>query len=170
MPFICSKHTSIQVFQYKIIHRTLSCNEWFKNIKIKPDSKCTYCNNTDSITHFLIECKSNNLFWKSWAKWWQAMTGLNIRDESDIHESVFWAFAGISDDAIVINYCILYAKQYIYLEKLKENKNQNTLNIDLKFMGYLSKLKYILKIEKAYVFKHNQSIKFNQFNLIYDNL
>ncbi len=38
-----------------------------------------------------------------------------------------------------------------YLEKLKENKNQNTLNID--FLGYLSKLKYILKIEKAYVFK-----------------
>ncbi len=68
MPVICSRHTSIQAFQYKIIHRTLPCNEWLKNIKIKPDSKCTYCNNTDSITHFLIDCKSNNLFWKRWAK------------------------------------------------------------------------------------------------------
>ncbi len=66
--FKCSQHTSIQAFQYKIIHRTLPCNEWLTNIKTKPDSKCTYCNNTDSITHFLIDCKSNKLFWKCLAK------------------------------------------------------------------------------------------------------
>ncbi len=74
------------------------------------------------------------------------MTGLNKRDESYIHESFLFGFPERSDNAIVINYCILYAKHYIYLEKRKENKNQNTLNID--FLGYLSKLKYILKIEK----------------------
>ncbi len=81
-----------------------------KNMKIKPDSKCTYCNNTDSITHFLIDCKSNKLFSKCWAKWWQSMTGLNIRDESHMHESILFGFPGRSDDAIVINYCKLYAK------------------------------------------------------------
>ncbi len=42
---------------------------------------------------------------------------------------------------------MLYAKRYIYLEKLNENRNQNGLNIDL--FGYLSHLKYILKIEKV---------------------
>ncbi len=57
------------------------------------------------------------------------MTSLNIKDESHIHESILFGFPGRSDDAIIINYCILYAKQYIQLEKLKENKNQNTLNI-----------------------------------------
>ncbi len=63
---------------------------------------------------------------------------------------------------------ILYAKHYVYLEKLKENKNQNTFNID--FLGYLSKLKCILKIEKSICTHNNQSIKFNKFNFIYDNL
>ncbi len=96
------------------------------------------------------------------------MTGLNIRDESHIHISILFGFPGRNDDAIVINYCILYAKQYIYLEKRKENKNHNTLNID--FLGYLSKLKYILKIEKRTCIHNNQSIKFNKFNCIYDNL
>ncbi len=72
-----------------------------QNIKIKPDSKCTDCNNTHSITHFLIDCKSNTLFWKSWAKWWQSMTGLNIRDES-----ILLGFSGRSCDAIIINYCM----------------------------------------------------------------
>ncbi len=69
MPFNYSRHTSIQTFQYNIIHRALLCNEWLKNIKVKPDSKCIYCDNIDSLTHFLIDSKCNNLFWKSWAKW-----------------------------------------------------------------------------------------------------
>ncbi len=89
-------------------------------------------------------------------------------DQSHIHESILFGFPGRSDDAIVINYCILYAKQYIYLEKLKENKNQNALNID--FLGYLSNLKYILKIEKSICIHSNQSIKFDKFNFIYDKL
>ncbi len=81
----------------------------------------------------------------------------------------FLGFPERSDDAIVINYCILYAKHYTYLEKLKENKNQNTLNID--FLGYLSKLKYIyIKNRKSICIHNNQSIKFNKFNFIYDNL
>ncbi len=60
IPFICSRHTSIQGFQYRIIHRTLPCNEWLKNIKIKPDSKCTYCNNTDSTPYFSLTAKAMN--------------------------------------------------------------------------------------------------------------
>ncbi len=60
-------------------------------------------------------------------KWWQSMTDLNIRDESHIHHSILFGFPERSDDATVINYCILYAKHYIYLEKLKENKKQEPL-------------------------------------------
>ncbi len=69
-------------------------------------------------------CKINKLLWKSWAKWLQSMTGLNIRDESHIHESILFGFPGRSDDAIVINYCILYAKHYIYLENLKKKRTK----------------------------------------------
>ncbi len=68
------------------------------------------------------------------------MSGLNIRDEPHIQ-----GFPGRSDDVIVIDYCILYAKQSIYLQK--DNKEQNALNID--FLSYLSQLKYKLKIEKT---------------------
>ncbi len=96
------------------------------------------------------------------------MTGLNIRDELHIHESILFGFPGRSDDDIVINYCILYAKYYIYVEKRKENTNQNTFNID--FLGSLSKFKYILKIEKSICIHNNQSIKINKLNFIYDNL
>ncbi len=72
-----------------------------------------------------------------------------------IQESILFGFPGKSDGAIVINYCIiLCAKQFIYLEKLNDNKEQNVLNIDL--LGYLSQLKYKLKIKKE---KHMNSLK-----------
>ncbi len=78
------------------------------------------------------------------------MTGLNIRDELHIHESILFGFPGRSDDAIVINYCILYAKHYIYLEKLKENKNQNTFNID--FLGVSIQAQIYIKNRKKHMY------------------
>ncbi len=76
---------------------------------------------------------------------WEAVTVFNIREENNIHESILFVFQWGSDDAIVINYCILYAKHlFIYLEKLKDENKK--FNVD--FLGYLCHLKYILKIEK----------------------
>ncbi len=71
---------------------------------------------------------------------------------------------GHNDDTIAINYCILYAKLFIYREKLN---NQNMLTID--FLLYMSHLKYILKIEKNVCIAKKQIAKFEKFN-IYDNL
>ncbi len=93
-----------------------------KNIRIKTDDICSYCNNIDTISHFLIDSKSNKLFWKGWARWWHSITGFNIRMEENIHESILFGFPESSDNTIVINYCILHAKQYIYLEKLNDKK------------------------------------------------
>ncbi len=81
MPFIITRDTSIQSFQYKILHRTLPCNEWLNNIKINSEKTCSYCNEIDMITHFLIECKSNKYFCKEWSRWWHSITGFNLREK-----------------------------------------------------------------------------------------
>ncbi len=78
-------------------------------------------------THFLIDCNSLKLFRKRWAKWWETNTSFNIREEDYINESTLIAFPGTSDDVIVINYCMLYAKHYIYLEKLNINNHNRIL-------------------------------------------
>ncbi len=75
MTFLCSRRTAIQTLQYKIIYRTLPCNEWLSNIKIKSNNICTYCSSINSIFNFLKDCKANNQFWKGWAKWWHSLTG-----------------------------------------------------------------------------------------------
>ncbi len=87
-----------------------------KTIKIKLQDTCSFCLSKHRITHFFIDCKSLLFFWKSWVKWWENITNFNIRKEDHIHESILFGFAVTSDGVIVINYCLLYAKYYIYLE------------------------------------------------------
>ncbi len=72
-------------------------------------------------------CESLLFFWKSWAKWLENITNFNIREEDHIHESILFGFPGTSDGVIVINYCLLYAKYYIYLEKLKDKNKTPVL-------------------------------------------
>ncbi len=69
-------------------------------------------------------------FGNSWAKWLENITNFNIREEDHIHESILFGFPATSDGCIVINYCMLCAKYYIYLEKLKDNNNKTGFNVD----------------------------------------
>ncbi len=77
--------------------------------------------------------------------------------------SILFGFPEGSDNAIVINYCIIYAKQYIYLDKLNDKTNKQNFNVDV--LSYLSHLKNTLKIEKSICIKKTQ-----KFNIIYENL
>ncbi len=74
---------------------------------------------------------------------------------------------GSSDDVIVINYCMLYAKHYIYLEKLKDENTKSGFNID--FTCTISNT-YILQIEKNICTQKNQIAKFNKLKFIFENL
>ncbi len=75
------------------------------------------------------------VFWKRWARWWENITNFNIREEDHIHKSILFGFPGTSD---VINYCILYAKYYIYLEKPKRQQQQNWFECRLPGVPMLS--------------------------------
>ncbi len=82
------------------------------------------------------------------------VVGFNIRKEENIHESIVVRFPERSDNAIVINYCILYAKQYIYLKK-KMTKKINKFQCRLLMLPV--PLKNTLKIEKSICIKNKSS-------------
>ncbi len=52
------------------------------------------------------------------------MVGIKDWEQNHIHESILFGIAGISNDAIAINYSILHANHYIYLEKLKDDNKK----------------------------------------------
>ncbi len=90
-------------------------------------------------------------------------TGFNLKEEECIHESILFVFSGNSNKTFVTNYCILYAKQYSNLDKLK-NKNKNT-----NFKIFVPPQIYI-KMEQMLCIKNNQKLKFDKFIIIYENM
>ncbi len=99
-----------------------------------------------------------------WKGWWHSITGFNVREEDYIYEYILFGLPGKSDKTIVANYCILYAKQYIYLEKLK---NKNT-NFKVEFLGYGVTPKIYIKNGRKHMYKKllkNSSVN----NIIYFN-
>ncbi len=67
-----------------------------KQLLKNPDNICSYCNNIDTITHFLIDCNTNKLFWKWFVRWWQSIIDFNIREEDTIHEPILSAMMPLS--------------------------------------------------------------------------
>ena len=163
MPFVCTRETKLQSFQYKIIHRTIACNRWLFNIKVKESDKCNFCYEVDDIQHFLLYCDRVVDFWQSFFKWWNRVSKIVILDESELEECILFGFPNSDDDTIALNYCILCAKYYVYIQRLV---NENRID----FYEFLVQLKFKLSIEKSICKQNNSLYKFKRYDDIYDSL
>ena len=72
LPFKTIRETKIQSLQYRILHKTIQCNEWLQNLTTKQSNICELCNQDeiDTISHYLITCPANMTFWISLIQWW----------------------------------------------------------------------------------------------------
>ena len=159
MPFTVTRETRLQSFQFRIIHRIIPCNKWLFNITVKESSKCSFCNNEDNLMHYFIYCKNVKLFWKCFFNWWYAISKVAIDETLDEH--ILFGFPGNSEIEMVLNFCMLLAKWFIYCKKLN-GKN------DLDLYEYLLILKERLQIERAICLKNNQN--FDKWNFIYEQI
>ena len=51
-PFFTCRSTKLQSFQYRLLHRTITCNHWLFKVKIKDSPLCDWCKEDDTIEHF----------------------------------------------------------------------------------------------------------------------
>ncbi len=93
-------------------------------------------------------------------------TGFNLGEE---HMNLFYSdfqVIAITPLSQITTFSMLNS---IYIWKNLKDKNKCTsFNVD--FLGYLSHLKHILKIEENICSKNNEKPKFDKFNIIYENL
>ncbi len=115
-----------------------------------------FCNEIDDIPHFLLLCPNVKAFWKSWAKWWFSVTKTEIRHVDHLQENILFGFVGSNGIIDVLNYCILYAKYYIYIQRIF---NQNKLDV----YAYLTLLKNTLILERQISINNNKLVKFENF-------
>ena len=147
LAFRVSRETKIQSLQYKIIHRIVNCNKKLYDWKIKDSAKCSYCLNEDDVCHFFLHCPRTNGFWKHFINWWNRCNDLEIKGGDG--NLFMLGYPSYEPVYVVLNYCILQAKHYIYTRKLYHDNNidlydflvilKNKLHIEL----FMCKIKYI---------------------------
>jgi len=107
--------TSLRWFQFRVVHRILVTNKTLKQMKIKTNDKCTFCNAfTESIEHLLYECIHVQRFWNKLLDWIKSkckhcdrLTGFNLQ------LIIFGISKDFKSDA-VFDLLLLMAKKYIY--------------------------------------------------------
>ena len=58
------KNFKLKEFNFKVIHRILSCEINLKKWKLQDHDKCIECGNQHSILHLLYECPNSGILWR----------------------------------------------------------------------------------------------------------
>ena len=142
LPFYTVRDTKIQSFQYKIIPRIINCNKKLYEIKIKPSPLCDHCGSVDDIPHVFVLCPIVLLFWKYFYGWWNSFNHIHGQsfDLTGTKEILF-GIQPLSNQALGLNFCVLYAKYFIYKQRLFHDNNYP-------MKDFLAGLRYTVTIEK----------------------
>ena len=159
--FNSCRSTKLQSFQYRIINRTITCNHWLFNAKIKISPNCVSCMVDDTIEHFFIECTLVTLFWTSLNRWWKRLSNA-LYNISDTH--ILFGFFEKSPLNACLNFILILAKKFIHDCKMNEQKN-------ISFFPFIKVLKIQLSLEEAICAAKGDLDNFNTtFGTIYENI
>lgn len=151
-PFVACRSTVLQSFQYRLLHRVITCNHWLFNAKIKDSPNCDTCNVDDTLQHFFLECQTVQNFWLSLNTWCSAVTQDNTFMLISKKENLF-GFDQRKKHAININFILCLANKYIHDNKLNGNLN-------ISFPPFLEMFKHQLNYEKQICIKNNELTMF----------
>ncbi len=152
----------LQSFQYKLINRYIACRSNLKKWNKAPTDECVVCKQVDTIEHFIYDCRDVQHFWNTLFDWLENL--YNVRMILSILDIIF-GIANVNDDIIfdVYNFCILFAKFYIYECKIKSRV--------CIFEQFLRILKIRVDIEKCIAIKDDNLKNFlNMWEVIYTKL
>lgn len=108
------RDTYLVSFQYKLLHRIIPTNTFLYKIKLKDTKLCTFCKTEDeTIEHLFYECTLVHTFWENvLLKVQQFFVNFEL-DKKQI-------FLGYDQESKFLNFIVLFAKNYIFRCKLKD--------------------------------------------------
>ena len=144
LAFKCSTSTRLVEFQYKILHKRISTNEFLVKIGLQDDPNCSFCKDEpEKFSHLFWSCPKVTAFWTFLI---QRFISSQIIPETDYQISILIALGLIPDSSknrCQMNFCLLLARHYIWI-----CKNNKTLP---KVEGFLRYLKSIYLAEQKAV-------------------
>ena len=70
LPFSCTKISKLFIFQFKLIHRRLTTNDFLNKIGLRPVDFCTFCRDErESLIHLFWYCRKTIFLWKNFLDW-----------------------------------------------------------------------------------------------------
>ena len=107
----------LKEFQLKLIHIIIVTNKELFRFGIKPDDKCLYCGDKDSIEHTFIECPFAKTFVQKVIQWSNQTNLCQILPTTE--EVLFGIFSSTCDARIKkkFYYTTLAMRHYIYATK-----------------------------------------------------
>lgn len=161
-PFIVCRSTRLQSFQFRLIHRIITCNHWLFNAGIKGSPNCETCNIDDTLIHFFIDCVHVENFWSNFRIWWSDVTllpGINLSNKD-----LLLGITKSEKNFLTLNYIIMLANKFIHDNKMIAMKQ-------VSFPAFLITLKLQLNYEKQICMKSNNFTVFNEkWNWLYEQL
>ena len=83
-------------------------------------------------------------FWVSLFNWWKNFSGISVNTEgSDFSEYILFGFNINNKEFDILNFVVLQAKYYIYL-------NKNSERVDITWFEFLITLRNKIKIESSF--------------------
>ena len=85
---------------------------------------CSFCNELDDVPHFFVNCDNVSDILKYFFIWWNRI-GYFVVDfrTRNSEKDILFGLPNESDNQIVLNFCILHMKNYIYKQRLFANNN-----------------------------------------------
>lgn len=149
-PYKATRETKYQAFQYKVLQRIIPCNRYLANIKVKQDDTCAFCDEVDTIQHFLSDCQNTHHFWTQVCSWLDQNTDLHI--DISQQEFLFGVHPTIPGSR-KMNFITIMVKFFVHRQKLFHNG-------DFPLTLFLRELKSRLQMEKQVCFLEGKPDKF----------
>ena len=159
LSFIVVRETKIESFQYRILHRTITCRKRLHEMRLVESPLCTVCQCLDDLSHFFFYCNYVSNFWNSIISWINSVLNSSISlNEFDI----LFGLTGSDDASTVMNFLILHAKFFIHRQRIQDIH-------ELHIIAFKNQLKVKLTIEKI-ICEREKPWKFAKFQPLLNSL
>lgn len=143
-PYQAAQDTKLQAFHFSVVHRFLPCNKFLRNICIRRDDNCDFCQQSDTIEHFLFLCPLVKKFWSDLTEW------LDREADIQLHlllKAYLFGIPTTMPQAKVINFLLLFIKFYIYRQKLFHQGSLDVIHLLRELRLRLQEEKYLTTLE-----------------------
>ena len=151
LPFLCTRESKLQIFQFKLLHRRISTNRYLFKIGLISSELCSFCeSSTETLLHLFWECPRVKIFWNEVKDW------LGIFSCFSTKCFTLQSCLGFVEDAsdLLFHHALLISRYHIFWAKSMHHCPSRELFVKNFFT--------CLEVERHFSIKHGLLAKFNK--------